>query len=43
MRYALANSAGSFLRKRFMDEALPALQRLLREGPARRNIIAPGV
>ncbi|KAL4440079.1 hypothetical protein ABPG75_003080 [Micractinium tetrahymenae] len=34
--------AGSFLRKRFAQEALPQLQRLLRDGPARRNIIAPG-
>lgn len=34
--------AGSFLRKRFAQEALPRLQRLLHEGPSRRNIIAPG-
>lgn len=35
--------SGSFLRKRFAQEALPVLQRLLAEGPTRRNIIAPGV
>ena len=34
--------SGSFLRKRFAQEASPVLQRLLAEGPTRRNIIAPG-
>lgn len=34
--------SGSFLRKRFAREAAPVLQRLLVEGPAHRNIIAPG-
>lgn len=34
--------SGSFLRKRFAQEAAPALRRLLSEGPTRRAIIAPG-
>lgn len=34
--------SGTFLRKRFAREATPVLQRLLAEGPTRRNIIAPG-
>ncbi len=38
----LASIAGSFLSRRFGQDAWPALQRLLREGPPGRHIIAPG-
>ncbi|GAB4823772.1 hypothetical protein N2152v2_010818 [Parachlorella kessleri] len=38
----LASVAGSFLARRFGQEAWPALQRLLREGPPGKHIIAPG-
>ena len=34
--------AGSFLRKRLAQEAAPALQRLLADGPTHRNLLAPG-
>lgn len=35
-------ATGSFLRKRFHDETMPVVQRLLKDGPTQRNIIAPG-
>jgi TELO2-interacting protein 1 len=34
--------AGSFLTRRFSEEAWPKMQRLLKEGPSQRRIIAPG-
>lgn len=39
----LGSIAGSFLARRFGQEAWPALQRLLREGPPGQRIIAPGL
>lgn len=38
----LGSLAGSFLSRRFSQDGWPALQRLLREGPPGRHIIAPG-
>lgn len=38
----IARLAGSFLRRRFGQEAWPRLLRLLREGPSQQRIIAPG-
>lgn len=35
--------AGSFLTRRFGQEAWPSLKRLLQEGPTRHHVIAPGI
>eukprot|EP00887_Chlorella_sp_A99_P000587 scaffold17.g587.t1 len=38
----LAGLAGSFLTRRFGQDAVPALRRLLRDGPAKRAVVVPG-
>jgi len=38
----ISQLAGSFLARRFSEEAWPVMQRLLQEGPSQRRIIAPG-